>query len=76
MITDKNTNQESTTDVNKSQDRRTYIVPEIQSILRIGKTKAYEICDGTRFRVIPIGSAIRVCKDSFDEWYDNHYKKE
>jgi hypothetical protein len=48
-------------------------VPEIQSILRIGKSKAHEICDGTLFRVIPIGSTKRICKDSFDEWYDNHF---
>jgi hypothetical protein len=72
MTTDKNTNQASTTEVNTLQNKRTYLVSEIQSILRIGKSKAYEICDGTRFRVIPIGTALRICKDSFDEWYDNH----
>jgi len=73
MDTDRNINQESTTEVNTPQDKRTYTVPEIQSILRIGKSKAYELCDGTRFRVIPIGSAKRICKDSFDKWYDNHF---
>ena len=71
MTTDKNTNQESTTEVNTLQNKRTYLVSEIQSILRIGKSKAHEICDGTRFRVIRIGSAKRICKKSFDEWYDN-----
>ena len=73
MITDKNTNQESTTEVNKPQNKRTYTVYEIADILQISKSKAYEVCDGTRFRVIPIGRAKRICKDSFDEWYDNHF---
>jgi excisionase family DNA binding protein len=67
MNTDLNNNQMSTT----GSSKRTYTVMEIAGILRIGKSKAYELCDGKQFRVIRIGSAIRVCKNSFDTWFDN-----
>jgi excisionase family DNA binding protein len=72
MDTDKNTVQVSAIGYNEPGDKRTYTVLEIAAILRIGKSKAYELCDGEQFRIIRIGRSVRVSKTSFDEWLDNN----
>lgn len=51
--------------------KRTYSVEEIRAILGISRRKAYELCHGDFFKVIRIGSAIRVSKASFDNWLDH-----
>ena len=68
MDTDKNIVQVSA----EPGDKRTYTVLEIADILRIGKSKAYELCDEGLFRIIRIGRSVRVSKTSFDEWLDNN----
>lgn len=45
-----------------------YTVREIQRILKISKTAAYSLVDGTHFPVKRIGKSIRISKEVFDNW--------
>ncbi len=50
-----------------------YSANEIQKALRMGRTKTYEFLNEVYkeqkpFRVIKIGTAVRIPKKSFDEW--------
>ena len=56
------------TPMQKVTDRRTYSVPEVIVMLGIGKNKAYELCNSGQFKVIRVGKALRVVKQSFDSW--------
>ena len=51
-------------------DKRTYTVDEIQDILEISRSSAYNLVKKNLFRSIRIGGHIRVSKKSFDEWLD------
>lgn len=51
-------------------EKRTYTVSEIQDILGIGRNAAYSIVKRGLFRIVRIGSTIRVSKKSFDAWLD------
>ena len=53
------------------EDIRTYSVQEIADILRISRSKAYELCLKPEFRVIRLGRTIRISKQSFDDWLNN-----
>ena len=55
-------------------DKRTYTVLEVAGLLRISKSKAYELCNQDLFRIIRIGRSVRISKVSFDEWLDNQIK--
>lgn len=48
--------------------KKTYTVEEIQSILGISKTKAYDLCKSGVFHCVRVGRRIIVSKKSFDEW--------
>ena len=53
--------------------KRVYDVTEIQSILGIGRTKAYKFLEEiylnqTPFTVLKIGKLYKVPKESFDSW--------
>ena len=50
--------------------KRTYTVDEIAQMLNIGRTTAYTLVKECHFKTVRIGSAIRVSKQSFDEWLD------
>lgn len=50
--------------------QRTYKVEDIASILGIGKTSAYNLVKEGHFKVVRIGTAIRISRKSFDEWLD------
>lgn len=50
--------------------KRTYIVEEIAKILGIGRTAAYSLVHSGVFKMVRIGSSIRVSKVSFDDWLD------
>ena len=52
------------------ETKRTYTVLEVVALLRISKSKAYELCNEGLFRIIRIGRSVRVSKASFDEWLD------
>lgn len=51
-------------------DKRTYTVDEIQDILSISRTSAYNLVKKNAFRSVRIGGSIRISKKSFDEWLD------
>lgn len=53
------------------REKKTYSVREIAEILRISKSKAYELCANPEFKVIRLGRTIRISKASFDNWLDN-----
>lgn len=52
-------------------EKRTYTVDEIQDILNISRTTAYELVKMDYFKVIRVGRTIRISKKSFDEWLDS-----
>lgn len=51
-------------------DKRTYTVDEIQDILCISRTSAYNLLKKGVFHCVRIGGSIRISKKSFDEWLD------
>ncbi len=55
----------------KTFEKRTYSVDEIQDILGIGRTSAYNLVKQNLFHVVRIGGTIRISKKSFDAWLDN-----
>ena len=59
----------STTD-GKDAVKRTYTVDEISEILGIGRTAAYRLVHSGEFKVVRVGTAIRISKESFDAWLD------
>ena len=52
-------------------EKRTYTVEEIQNILSIGRSAAYDLVKTGNFRSVRIGGSIRISKKSFDAWLDN-----
>ena len=54
-----------------SPEKRVYSVDEIAEILDISRGSAYEFIREGLFRTVRIGSAIRVSRQSFDDWLDN-----
>ena len=53
-----------------AENKCTYTVEEIAKLLRIGRTTAYALVKEGHFKIVRIGSAIRISKQSFDEWLD------
>ena len=51
--------------------KRTYTVDEIQDILGISRTSAYNLVKKKVFHSVRIGGSIRISKKSFDEWLDH-----
>ncbi len=57
-------------------ERQVYLASDIQEALGLGKTKTYEFLNqvykqqgkNPPFRVIKVGTSIRVHKRSFDDW--------
>ncbi len=58
------------TQCNPTEVKRTYTVDEIAKILNIGRTTTYALVKEGHFKFVRIGSAIRISKQSFDEWLD------
>ena len=56
---------------NKPFEKRTYTVDEIQDILGISRTSAYNLVKKKVFHSVRIGGSIRISKKSFDEWLDH-----
>lgn len=56
--------------------KQVYMASDIQRALGLGKTKTYNFLnevyrqqgENPPFRVIKIGTSVRVLKESFDEW--------
>ena len=53
-----------------AETKRTYTVEEIAKLLSIGRTTAYALVKEGHFKIVRIGSAIRISKQSFDEWLE------
>ena len=51
-------------------ESRTYTVDDIAAILDIGRTTAYQLVREGYFKSIRIGNAIRIIKQSFEEWLE------
>lgn len=57
-------------------ERQVYLASDIQKALGLGKTKTYDFLnqvykqqgENPSFRVIKVGTAVRVHKQSFDNW--------
>lgn len=47
-------------------------IKDIQEILGIGQSKAYELVHSNTFPVIRVGALIRIPKSSFIEWLNKH----
>ena len=57
--------------VDHNSDKRVYTVDEIQDILGIARTTAYNLVKRNVFRSVRIGGSIRISKKSFDAWLDS-----
>lgn len=57
-------------------ENQVYLASDIQKVLGIGKTKTYEFLNEVYkqkkppFRVIKVGTSVRVSKKSFDNWFN------
>ena len=51
-------------------DKRTYTVSEIQEMLNIGRSAAYNLIKQNLFRSVRIGGTIRISVKSFNDWLD------
>lgn len=51
--------------------KRVYTVDEIQDILGISKTTAYNLVKQHLFRCVKVGGHYRISKMSFDKWLDS-----
>ena len=56
-------------------EKRCYSVGEIQHILGISKTTAYNLIKENQFRAMLIGGKYVISKKSFDEWLDGEIIK-
>ena len=63
-------NKHSSTADGAKDAKRTYTVDEISELLGIGRTAAYRLVHSGGFKVVRIGTAIRISKESFDAWLD------
>ena len=51
--------------------QKTYKVGDVARILGIGRSSAYNLVKEGHFKVVRIGTSIRVSRKSFDEWLNN-----
>ena len=51
-------------------DRRTYSVEDIQRILDISRSTAYQLIRKKVFKSVKVGKQIRISRSSFDAWLD------
>lgn len=56
--------------------KRTYTVDEIQDMLNISRTSAYNLVNSKAFRVVRVGSHIRIPCKAFDVWLDGEAEKQ
>ena len=50
---------------------KTYRVEDIAKILDIGRSSAYNLVREGHFKIVSIGTAIRISRKSFDEWLES-----
>ena len=49
-------------------DKRVYTVDEIAAILRVSRTSAYRLIKTGKFKLVYVGTMLRISKESFDNW--------
>ncbi|MCD7865127.1 MAG: DNA-binding protein [Clostridiales bacterium] len=60
--------------MSEKAESRVYLAADIQHALGLGRTKTYEFLNevynqkNPPFRVIKVGTSVRVLKSSFDDW--------
>lgn len=54
-----------------NDENRILTVPEVATLLRIGKSKAYELVKQPDFPVIRIGKTLRILKPQLEIWMQN-----
>lgn len=64
------TERENNSSAEQPPGKRTYTVDEIQDILGISRTTAYNLVKTKEFHSVRVGGHIRISKKSFDEWLD------
>ncbi len=52
------------------KEKRCYSVQELQEILNVSRPTIYELLKQHEFSWVKIGTAYRISKKSFDEWFD------
>ena len=63
-------NESETAYIGSDYDKRTYTVEEIQDILGVSKTSAYNLVKRNVFHSVKVGGQYRVSRKSFDKWLD------
>lgn len=63
-------NESETAYIENDYDKRIYTVEEIQDILGVSKTSAYNLVKLNVFHSVKVGGQYRVSKKSFDKWLD------
>lgn len=61
-------NESETAYIESDYDKRIYTVEEIQDILGVSKTSAYNLVKSNVFHSVKIGDHYRISKKSFDKW--------
>lgn len=51
-------------------EKRSYSVTEAAEILGVSKRSVYNLCSNGAFKVVKVGTKLRISKKSFDEWLD------
>ena len=64
-------NSLSVTHQTLSAEVKTYRVEDIARILDIGRSSAYNLVREGHFKIVRIGTAIRISRKSFDEWLES-----
>lgn len=49
-------------------EKRVYTIPEVMDILNINRNAAYRLVHSKQFRIVNVGSGIRIPKNRFDRW--------
>lgn len=63
-------NESETAYIENDYDKRIYTVEEIQDILGVSKTSAYNLVKLNVFHSVKVGGQYRVSMKSFDKWLD------
>lgn len=69
-IAEMNAQTEVSTPTIAPYEKRVYTVDEIQDILGISKTTAYQLVRSNVFHSVRVGGQYRISKKSFDTWLD------
>ena len=53
-------------------EKRVYTIPEVMEILNIDRNAAYRLVHSKQFRIVKVGSGIRIPKNGFDRWLEDN----